>query len=202
MNRLAQYSRWKPGRTTFIFAVIVAIPGLSACSGPDRHSVRGALDAAARAVEAGDSRALFWAIDPRGQAALAAIVKSRRRAARAIRADYPPGERETVLAPIAAAAAAADPEALFAQRCAAACRAELASQLGAPVSQVERDGDVEVETSRGGRLRLHRGDNGVWGIVWNTAALSDERLLAARELRQIEANAAVYRRRRALEQSR
>jgi hypothetical protein len=202
MNRLAQYSRWKPGVTTFIFAAIVGILGPWVCSGPDRHSLRGALDAAARAVEAGDSRALFSAIDERGRAALAAIVKSRRWAARAIRADYPPGEREAVLGPIADAAGAADPEALFAQRCAAACRAELATQLGAPVSQVERDGDVEVRTTRGGLLRLHRGGDGAWGIVWHTAALCDERLRAARELRQIEANAKVYRRRRALEQSR
>jgi hypothetical protein len=201
MNSFAQYSRCKPARTTVIFAAIVGISGLSACSGPDRHTVRGALDAAARAVEAGDSRALFWVIDQRGRSAMAAIVKSRRRAARAIRADYPPAEREAMLAPIADAADAADPEALFARRCAAACRAELATQLGAPVSEAQRDGDVEVQTSRGGRLRLHRGEDGAWGIVWNTAALSDERLRAARELLQIEANAAVYRRRRALEQA-
>jgi hypothetical protein len=67
--------------------------------------VRGVLDAAARAVEAGDSRELFWVIDQRGRAAVAAIVKSRRRAAEAIRADYPPGEREAALGPIADAAA-------------------------------------------------------------------------------------------------
>jgi hypothetical protein len=202
MNRLAQYSRLHRACTTFIFAVFAGILGAWACSGPDRQSVRGALDAAARAVEAGDSRALFPAIDQRGRFAMAAIVKSRQRAARAIRADYPAGEREAALAPIADAAGAADPEALFAQRCAAACRAELGSQLGAPVSQVERDGDVEVQTTRGGRLRLHRGDDGAWGIVWNTAALAAERTRAARELLQIEKNAEVYRRRRALEPSR
>jgi hypothetical protein len=128
-------------------------------------------------------------------------VKSRRRAAQAIRADYPPGEREAALGPIADAADSADPEALFAKRCAAACRSELAAQLGAPVAQEEHGGDLDVRTARGGHLRLHHGDDGQWGIVWNTDALCDERLRASRELIQIQKNAEVYRRRRALEQA-
>ena len=62
--------------------------------------------------------------------------------------------------------------------------------------------ELEVITARGGRLRMHRGQDGNWGIVWNTDALARERTRAARELVQIEQNADIYRRRRALERSR
>jgi hypothetical protein len=202
MRRFTQYSRLtRPRCTTFIVAVIAGLGGLtSGCFDPDPRTLGGALDAAARAVEAGDGRALFRVTDQRARDAIVSIVKDRSRAVRLIRADYPPAERSVALRALGDAAAAKDAPDLFAKRCCgAACMAKLAAELGAPVSHVERGDELEVHTTRGGSLRLRRGRDGWWGIVWNTTALFDERTRAARELVQIRANAEIYRRRRALE---
>jgi hypothetical protein len=169
------------------------------CFDADPRSVRGALDAAARAVEANDGRALFRVIDRRSCDALASIVKDRARAARLVRADYPKPEQAAALQALGDGLDVAGPDALFAKRCAASCLADLGAKLGAPIKQTARGDELEVETSRGGSLRLHRALDGWWGIVWNRPALYEERARAARELVQIRTNAEVYRRRRALE---
>jgi hypothetical protein len=80
--------------------------------------------------------------------------------------------------------------------------ADLGARLGAPVAQVARGAELEVRTARGGTLRLYRGKTGAYGIVWNTDALSAERSRAAREWIQIQKNAEVSRRRRAIEAAR
>jgi hypothetical protein len=162
------------------------------------RTARSALAAAARAVEADDGRALFQALDCRSRAALHSISRDRRAAARLIRAEYPSILRDSSLRPLGDAASARDAADLFSTRCRSACRAHLAAQLGAPVAQ-DPDGDeATVRTVRGGLVRLHRCDTGQWGLVWHTRGLDEERRHAARELVQIERNAQVYRRRRAL----
>jgi hypothetical protein len=169
------------------------------CGAPDPSTVRGALEGAARALEREDSMALYRYIDRRARAALFSIVKSRRESARLIAADYPLAERHGALSSLGDAATVPDAERLFAKRCSAACRAELARVIGAPVAERSAGEELEVETTRG-RLRLFRGRDGRYGIVWQTQALSVERTRASRELLQIRANAEVYRRRRTLEQ--
>jgi hypothetical protein len=185
--------------TSFIVAAIQL--GLVACFSPDPRTIRGALDAAARALESRDGRALFRVIDQRTRSALASAVGDRLEAAALIRRDYPEPERSRALASLGDAAQVKDAAELFARRCSEPCMAELEAAVGAPVAEQPdaRSGEVEVRTSRGGRLRLHRGKDGWWGIVWNTAAASAERTRAARELIQITHNAEVYRRRRALD---
>jgi hypothetical protein len=138
-------------------------------------------------------------IDQRARDALASIVKDRARAARLIRSDYPEAERPTALLALGDAVDVADPADLFAKRCTAACIAGLTAKLGAPVSQAMRGDELEVHTAQGGTLRLRRGEDGRWGLPWNTAPLFEERSRAARELVQIRTNAEVYRRRRQLE---
>jgi hypothetical protein len=204
MTRIPQYSRLLSQlRTTFIVAVITLVGGvaLSGCFEPDPHTVRGTLEIAARAVEAGDARALYEAIDRRSTDALGSIVKDRARAASVIRADYPAEERAAGLAELGDALDVKDAAELFAKRCKASCVAAIGAQLGAPTAQTARGDELEVKTTRGGSLRLHRAANGVFGIVWNTQALFDERRRAAHELIQIRANAAVYRKRQALEKT-
>jgi hypothetical protein len=198
MNGSAHYTVLRRFGRSFIAAAIGA--ALVGCHEPDPRTVRGALDAAARALEERDGRALFRVIDQRARSAMASVVGDRREAAELIHADYPAPERTTALASLGDARDATDAADLFTRRCTEPCMAELASAVGAPVAE-RRHGasDVEVRTARGGRLHLHRGKNGWWGIVWNTAPLSDERTRAARELIQIQQNADVYRRRRALE---
>jgi hypothetical protein len=201
MSWSTQYSR--PGRgpcTTFIIAVIAATTGpLAGCYAPDPHTVRGALAAAARACEANDARALFAVLDRRGRDALFSIAHRRSVAAALIRADYPEAEREAALATLGDGALAKDAADLFARRCPSACMADLAGRLGAPLSQAQRGDELEVKTASGGVLRMYRADDGLWGVVWRTEGLSDERNRASRELVQIQENAEVYRRRRVLE---
>ncbi|MDH5675613.1 MAG: hypothetical protein OEZ06_26050 [Myxococcales bacterium] len=183
----------------FTFAVITGL--LNACFEADPRSVRGALDQAARAVEQGDARELFKVIDARSRHALISIVADRKRAVRTIAADYPPEARAAALGRLGDAAEAKDAADLFARRCREACLGALAQTLAAPVSERRLAARVlEVETARGGRLQLRKGDSW-WGLVWRERELSDERDLASRELRQIKENAAIHRRRRQLEAS-
>ena len=201
MSRSTQYSRLlRLTCTTFIAAVIASGPAFgSGCDDSDPRSVRGALSVAARAAEAHDGRALYPVIDQRARDALASIVKDRARAARLIRSDYPQPEQAAALLALGDAVDVADPAELFGRRCTAGCVAGLTAKLGAPVSQAMRGDELEVHTAQGGTLRLHRGQDGRWGLPWNTAALFAERRRAARELVQIHTNAEVYRRRRQLE---
>jgi hypothetical protein len=200
MIRLLQYIRSRRRSTSFILAAIGTLCLVYwACGTPDPRTIRGALDAAAQALEARDARALFRIIDQRARSAMASVVRDRREAARLVTSDYPEPERSATLASLGDAPAAQDAEGLFAQRCTEPCMAELAANVGAPVGETpEQNGDVQVRTSRGS-LRMHHGKDRWWGIVWNTTELDAERTRAARELLQIEENAAVYRRRRALE---
>ena len=132
---------------------------------------------------------------------MASIVKSRRRAAELIRADYPEPERSRALAALGDAAGAKDGPDLFARRCNRACLAEFETGVGAPIGDIPEPApaDIAIETTKGGRFTLHRGQDGAFGIVWNTSQLQEERTRAARELIQIQHNAEVYRKRRALE---
>jgi len=192
-----QYKRLASASASFIIAAILA-----GCGDPDPRTVRGALEMAANAVEARDARALFRVIDQRARQAMASIVADRRYAAELIERDYPVEERASALSGFGGAQRAVDAADLFAQRCATECLANFAQTLGAPTSQTQRgQGDLEVRTAPGGVLRLHLGQDGWWALVWNTEALSEERTRAARDRLQIEANAEVYRRRRALEQA-
>jgi hypothetical protein len=194
----SQYSRF----CFFCATSICAVIGSSCQSYDDAHTVRGALAQAARAVEADDRPALFQVIDRRSKAALISVFKDRTAAARAIAADYPEPEREAALRSLGDAATVRSPEELFARRCDRACVAELGANLGAPVSETpEPGGELIVQTAEGHRVRLFKGGDGFWGLVWRTQELFDERLRAARERLQITANAEVYRRRRQLERA-
>lgn len=75
----------------------------------------------------------------------------------------------------------------------------LGARIGVPTETETLGAETVVITTRGERLHLHRGDDGWWGIVWNTHPLSHERDGAAQDLVQIRANAEHYRARRALE---
>jgi hypothetical protein len=184
-----------PARATFVFAAILA-----GCWDPDPRTIRGALERAAAAVEARDARELFSVIDQRARQAMASIATDRRHCAALISADYLVQDRASALQALGDARDARDAADLFALRCRAECFAGFARNLGAPIAQTPRGpSELEVRTSVGGAVRLHHGNDGWWGLVWNTQALSDERMRAARERLQVEANAEVYRRRRALE---
>jgi hypothetical protein len=190
-----QYIRFCFFCASYIFSVIAI-----GCGGSDdAHTVRGALALAARAVESEDRAALYRVIDRRSRAALVSIVKDRAASAQAIRADYPPDLQPAALRALGDAVGASDAPGLFALRCDPGCVAELAASLGAPVSESVIGDELQVRTAAGREVRLFKGKDGLWGLVWRTQELSEERLRAARERLQIEANAEIYRRRRQLE---
>jgi hypothetical protein len=185
----------------FIVASFGAVLG---CWSPDTREPRGALALASQAVEAGDAKLLFRVIDVRSRHALAAIHKARSEAAGLIRAHYPADAQASALAQLGDAAVATDVTDLFVRRCPKACQAEIGARLGAPagekVVQGEAGPELEITTATGGRLRLYKGKEGHYGLLFHRQALSDERDRAARELDQIRQNADIYRKRKALEQ--
>jgi hypothetical protein len=171
-----------------------------ACRTYDATDVRSAMAGAASALEAGDGIRLFPYIDERARFALASTVKSRGAARKVIEADYPVADRPAAVAALGDAAQVATADELFASRCASDCMRTLAGQVGAPVSQTVEGAEVRVTTSRGTTLHMFAGHDGRYGIVWNTRACMAERAQASRDFRQIEENAAVYRKRRELHQ--
>ena len=168
------------------------------CRTYDATDVRGALAGAAAALESGDGVGLFPYIDERARFALGSTVTSRNDARRLIEVDYPASERPAALAALGDAAEVATADELFARRCGEGCMRTLAEQVGAPVSQFREGDEVRVTTSRGTTLHMFAGHDGRYGIVWNTKACMAERGVAARDFRQIQENAAVYRKHRAL----
>jgi len=187
-----------------IFVVGAFAVLLLGCWSPDTREPRGALALASQAVEAGDAQLLFRVIDVRSRHALAAIQQARSEAAGLIRAHYPADAQAAALAQLGDAAVATDVADLFVRRCPKACQAEIGARLGAPTSekvvQGEAGPELEVTTATGGRLRLYKGKEGHYGLVFHRQELSAERDRAARELEQIRANADIYRKRKALEQ--
>lgn len=169
---------------------------LGACYDPDPRTVEGAIEAAADAVERRDARALYRLIDVRSRHALEGIHDANSRARTLIERDYPDAQAAAALKRLGPPAA--DAEALFAQRCDATCLADFAAKLGAP-ERIEAQGEVTVVTTvRGSRLHMYSVDGGWYGLLWRRQQLEAERDRASRDLKQIEENAAVYRRRGAL----
>ena len=169
---------------------------------PDPRELEGAIGYLAVALERDDPAMLFRAVDARARHAMISIVADRARAAELIASDYPEDARDAALAELGDAATVSEASDLFALRCASACRSELSASLGAPTEQRREGDELVVTTARGGTLRFHKPDGAdAWfGWVWETEALDAERDRANRDLRQIEENAATYRRRRELDQ--
>jgi hypothetical protein len=187
--------RWP---TTVRAGLLIAAFLSSACGG-DASTVEGALARAASAVGARDHEALFSAIDQRSRFALSSVYNARKQAAKEIRASYPQEAQHVALAELGDAVDAESDVDLFRLRCADACLDAFAATLGAPTS-VELDGKLAtVTTVRGTKTLLYRGEDGKFGLVWETAALVRERTRAAAELDLIRKNGQQYRSQRALE---
>jgi hypothetical protein len=186
----AQYSVF-----SFVCPLFAITACIASCSPP---SIRGALAGSADALEARDPERLFTYLDERSRFALAGTVKARLASRHLIEADYPEPEKTAALAALGDAAQVETGAQLFARRCDSACLVSLTDRVGAPISETPVGDEVIVKTTRGGTLHMHAGNDGGYGIVWNTQALSDERSQAARDLGQIKGNAEVYRKRRQL----
>jgi alkylated DNA nucleotide flippase Atl1 len=188
------------GRPTLRLLALLLIVWVSACGGgDDPRTVEGALARAASALAQDDPAALFRVIDQRARHALAAIVQARREAAQVVRKSYPAAEQPRALAELGDAQDAADAAALFALRCPASCRGELAAKVGAPAETRQEGAITVVRTARDSELQLYRGSDTWYGIVWQTDALVRERDRAAAELELVQKNAELYGKQQALE---
>lgn len=167
------------------------------CTSGDSHTVQGALGRVADAVAAQDAEKLYLVIDQRARFAIASIVKARARAAALIRRDYPAEQQPPALAQLGDALDASDVE-LFRRRCTAGCFADLAGRVGAPVDERVEGEEIVVRTTRGTELRMFKGDDDRYGLVWNTEALARERQRAAAEEDLVRNNAQTFAKRNAL----
>jgi hypothetical protein len=177
-------------------------PLLAVCACTDaseRRTVRGALAASAEALESNDTARFFSLLDERSRFAMAGTVAALSSARTLIESDYPEPEKQRALADLAPAGKATTAVELFELHCDASCLHRFSELVCAPQSEVPVGDEIAVTTVRGGVLHMHAGTDGGYGIVWKTAALHDERAHANRSLGQIRDNAAVYRKRRALE---
>lgn len=153
---------------------------------------------AASALENREMDRFFRVVDERSRHALYSIHADRTAAAARIDADYPPELQEAALSALGPTSAGSPAE-LFAERCDTTCQQAFAEAIGAPMEEEEVGEELVVTTSRG-EVRLYRSNETAWwGIVWKHEELDRERDRAGQDLRQIEANAATYRRRRALQ---
>ena len=184
-----------------VFFLICPLFAVPACSGyGSGYSVRGALALSAEAVEAQDAARMFPALDERTRFAMLSTVKARQDARVLIERDYPDAEKAQALAALGDAGQVETAAELFGRRCDAACLRHFGEVVGAPTAQVEVGDELEVTTVHGRTLRMHAGKDGGYGIVWMTRETSDERARASKELRMIQDVAAVYRKRKALEE--
>jgi hypothetical protein len=189
-----------PFRRVGMLFLCLFISSAVACGpGSDPRTIDGALGKVAFAVARRDHESLFRVIDQRARHALSSIVKSRHEAARVIERSYPAEQRAEALAKLGDARTAKDAADLFRVRCPEACLRDLADRVGAVVS-IEAKGDEQlVKTTRGTELRMFRGKDGWYGVVWNTQALVRERERAAAETDLVRANAQTFTRRGALD---
>lgn len=189
--------RWHPlGGVRWLF-LMLAVCAVLGCTPGDSRTIQGALGRAADAIAAQDAEKLYLVIDQRARFAIASIVKARARAAAIIRRDYPVDQQASALAQLGDALDASDVE-LFRRRCTSACFADLAAKVGAPVEEKVEGEEVVVRTTRGEQLRLYKGDDGRYGIAWNTQALARERQRAAAEEELVRNNAQTFVKRDAL----
>jgi hypothetical protein len=179
--------------------VLLIATFVSGACGGDAATVEGALARAASALGARDHEALFAVIDQRSRFALASVYNARKLAAKEIRASYPQEAQHVALAELGDAVDAESDADLFRLRCGDVCLDAFAAELGAPSSVQVDDRLATVTTVRGTQTQLYRGDDGKFGLVWETAALVRERTRAAAELDLIRKNGQQYRSQRALE---
>lgn len=183
-----------------VLSVAASLVCVAGCFSPDPRSIDGALTYAAQAAEAGDTVKLFRILDQRGRHALDATVKLRQESAVIVRDNYPAAEVDAAIQELGDAVDAKDTESLFKKRCDSSCVEWFSSQVAAAAEQRVGGAEVSIRTVRDTNLTLHKGNDGWYGIVWQTEQLAAERERAARDLAQIQDNARVYRERKRLEE--
>ncbi len=167
--------------------------------GPDAREVDGAIASVIAAAEKRDAPKLFNSLDQRARFAMSGLIKARQKAAEVIQVSYPKEAQAQAFASLGDAYRADSATSLFALRCNDACMDALAAKMASP-KEVVHEGDLaRVVTVRGEQLELFRGNDGRYGLVWNTDSLKRESTRAYAELDLIEKNAELYKKKRALQ---
>lgn len=165
---------------------------------PSDTTPEGAYLRVAQAVDEDRVRDMFPYLETDAQWASFTIRDERAKACARIRASYPKGQGEDLLAaytPLAELADGPDVFELFAKQ--RGWVVQLRRDLSA-VSKVEVEGQrASVVTVRGTRYAFRLRDNGIWGLTLFTAAIMSEAERASRDLAVVTAAADDYDRVRA-----
>jgi hypothetical protein len=184
---------WRVGLAVLIVAVLSAAVLASHRRFPSDRTPEGAYLRIAQAVDEDRVRDMFSYLETDAQWASFTIKDQRAKACARIRASYPTGQGEDLVAaysPLAELADGADVFALFARQ--KGWLAQLRRDLSA-VSAVEVQGErASVVTVRGTRYAFRLRDNGIWGLTLFTGSLVAEAERASRDLSVVEAAAADY----------
>jgi hypothetical protein len=162
---------------------------------PPENTPEGAYARVALFVAEGRMRDAFPYLETEAQWAAYTIRDVRRKACVRVRASYPSGERERLVAAWTEEGDAADGSDVFALL--AAWRgwiARLERDLSGANHVDVRGERATVVTARGTRYPFRRRDNGIWGLTIFTAELEAEAERATRDLEVVELAAQDYER--------
>lgn len=183
----------------FVLGALVAAPaGYFAWSWltfPKDKTPTGAYYRLVKAVNNGNPAQAFPYLETAAQHACFTIRNFRKQGRERVLAAFPEPDRTRIAESYAAEAAAADGADVFALYAQKHGWMERLRRDMSGIHKIEESGDrATVETVKGTRYPLRRGENGIWGLTWFTAVLVADADKAARDAGMIEKAAEDYER--------
>lgn len=164
---------------------------------PKDKTPTGAYYRIVKAVNNGSAEQAFPYIETAAQHAAYTIRDFRKQGRERVLQAFPEPERTRIAESYAAEAAAADGADVFALYAKKHGWMDRLRRDMSGIRKIETSGDrATVETVKGTRYPLRRGENGIWGLTWFTGVLVAEAEKAARDAGMIEKAAADYERAR------
>lgn len=162
---------------------------------PKDRTPTGAYYRLVKAVNNGSPEQAFPYIETAAQHACYTIRTFRKQGRDRVLSAYPEPERTRIAESYAAEASATDGSDVFALYAKKHGWLDRLRKDMSGIQKIEESGDrATVETVKGTRYPLRRGENGIWGLTWFTAVLVTEAEKAARDAGMIEKAAADYER--------
>jgi hypothetical protein len=162
---------------------------------PKDKTPTGAYYRLVKAVNNGDPVQAFPYMETAAQHACFTIRNFRKQGRERVLVAFPEPERTRIAESYAAEAAAADGADVFALYAKRHGWMDRLRRDMSGIQKIEQNGDrATVETVKGTRYPLRRGENGIWGLTWFTAVLVADAEKAARDAGMIDKAAEDYER--------
>jgi hypothetical protein len=162
---------------------------------PKDRTPTGAYYRLVKAVNNGSAEEAFPYIETAAQHACYTIRTYRKQGRDRVLLAYPEPERTRIAESYAAEASATDGADVFALYAKKHGWLDRLRRDMSGIHKIETSGDrATVETVKGTRYPLRRGENGIWGLTWFTGVLVTEAEKAARDAGMIEKAATDYER--------